>query len=235
MIKTLGAAIGPSLFFAQILLGVALAYYGTAVRKAFPIVFGSSLLLMACGHLLDVKNITGHEADILISLVVSLLFAFAILLVADAFKDPMFSVAIFLALLAGFYAVMNGVHTSTSLYEVFDAATSALVVLSLGFIVAIQSSKERPILATAIGAATLFYTGLNAGYYLDNYEHFQVVLNAATVVYATLIAGAYVLPNWHDTPPSMFAPVRVYKIIQSYAGDGLHALASSLEPLVRRD
>jgi hypothetical protein len=230
-LPTVKTAIGPSLIGLKITFGLGLIYYGTATRKAFAVVFGSAVLLIASAYFLDVKQPVSHEADIVVSLAVSVLFAFSIFLLTGAFNSqPLLNVAISVALLSGFYATMAGVHSSTGLYEMFDAATSAFSVLLLGFIVAVRTSKERPLLSLGLALTTMFFSALNADYFkLDTLTDFSnEILGATTVAFVALISWAYVSPNLKGTPPSVFKLKNVFNEIHRAASAGIHASVSFL-------
>jgi hypothetical protein len=236
MSATLQAIVPPLLVTSKLAVGATLTYFGAAMRKAFLVVFGSAVMLMAAAHFIDVTWTAGHEADIVVSLAVSLLFAFSILLVTGAVKEqPIFNVAILVALLGSFYAAMAGVHNSAALYEIFDASTSAVVVFALGIIVALQSASKRPVLAASLALATVGYTALQVTYFrLQELPHYNEVLGAMTVAYAALIGSAYVLPRKKGMLPTEFEPANVFKAIQTAVGAGLEGTVGLLARLVGR-
>jgi hypothetical protein len=86
------AIVLPLLTTSKVAVGATLTYFGAAMRKGFLVIFGSAILLMVAAHFLDVTWTAGHEADIVVSLAVSLLFAFSILPVTGVVREHLWLV-----------------------------------------------------------------------------------------------------------------------------------------------
>jgi hypothetical protein len=200
--------VGPSLVTAKFVLAAALIYAGIATRKAFLIVFGSAVALIAMAWFLDQSWETGREADAVLSLLDSVLFAYAILLAVGK-KEPTFTIAMFTALLASCWVITNGIHSNWELYKIFDASTSACVVIGVGAIVALQGASRRPILSGVLALITVIYALMQLEFYVAQWPHFSDILAVTTLCYGGLVGFTFIAVRMEGVPISVFSPKNV--------------------------
>lgn len=201
--------VGPTLVSLKFLLAAALIYAGIAMRKAFLIVFGSAVGLIAMAWFLSQALEVTREADVVLSLIVSVLFAYAILLAAGK-KETTFTIAMFTALLASCWVITNGIHVNWELYKILDASSSALVVGGVGAVVALQSANRRPILSGALGVTTVIYALMQINFFSAQWPYFSEFLGATTLCYGGLVGVTFVAVRMGDTPLAvLFHPKNV--------------------------
>jgi hypothetical protein len=220
-------AAGPAFFVGKAAIFVGLLWCAVALRSSFLAAFGAAVGLMTASYFVDLSTTVGQEADILISLLSTCCFATAVLIISGSLSaNPTPSVALLLALMGMIGALANAVHADKPLIEIYDAASSCGIVVTLSAIVSLLCYRRRPWSALVLAITGLAFGAAQAGYFVADFLHHRIALGALTVLYCGLVGALAVDRDTDGKPKGIFAPREVFATLHDAVAVAVKAVAA---------